>query len=68
MRLYCIQCLDNVSGKVGTFGYDVARTDGFYAITPVFSSLQYLCDWYREQGFVNEQGHADAKMACDIRR
>lgn len=48
---YCIQCTDIVSGKVGSFAYDIEqylRADKpgqFAAISPVFGGLVELFAW-----------------------
>lgn len=54
MLRYCIQCTDLRSGKVGTFAFDPSAR--FVAVSPVFDSLQYLCDWFRANGYVPRPG------------
>ena len=55
--LYCIQCVDQNSGKTGDFGYDPAQGNtagNFHAITPVFDNLQEFYIWAHENGVMLE--------------
>ncbi len=56
---YCIQCVDQNSGKTGDFAYDPkqGKTAGnFHAITPVFDDLQSFYNWCHETGFMIHHG------------
>ena len=53
---YAIQCTDTASGETGCFGFDTEeylqadKRLQFKAKTPVFSSLDDLFNWARENG------------------
>lgn len=45
---HTVQCVDVIAGKTGDF----IHTGDWRAISPVFTSLQYLYAWMRENGYV----------------
>lgn len=51
---YCVNCVDEATGKRGTFVYDEALYNynmGHWAISPVFQDIIKFYEWAREKGF-----------------
>lgn len=58
---YCIQCVDQTSGKTGDFAYDPTKGKGvgnFHAITPVFDDLGEFYRWCKANGFHYHHGQS----------
>lgn len=51
---YCINCVDQISGRVGSFVCDASmfeKTGTHWAIGPVCLTVDALFDYLREKGF-----------------
>jgi hypothetical protein len=52
---YCLNCVDQTSGKIGSFVFDEAlyeSTGAHFAITEVFLTIDGLLDYLRGEGFI----------------
>lgn len=53
-----IECVEAVSGELGSFLYQRISPDGkAIAISPIFSHCRFLFDWVRENGWKPVSSH-----------
>lgn len=57
---YCIQCVDSVTGKRGTFGYSSRDVNGtYFAITPIFPDLSEFYAYAKDAGWMADPTSAE---------